>query len=254
MTIKSERSLELISEPRYSNSYRMGLIVPSLNVTIEPEFNAVAPRDISILATRLKLERGDAKSLEKMADRTEEACELLSSAEVDVVVYACTTGSLVRGLEWESRLVKRMKSKTSAKVTTTARAVVDALKDKNLKRVAVGTPYTEDLNKIERKFLETNGIEVTQIKGLECVKGEDLHSLGPRKTIELARAIDSAEAQGIFLSCTDLKTVTVIEALERELRKPIISSNVATLWKALKMMKYGKREISGYGSLLETID
>ncbi len=229
----------------------MGLIVPSLNVTIEPEFNAIVPHDISIHATRLLLEQGDTKSLERMAKLTEEACALLASAKVDIVVYACTTGSLVRGLEWESQLVKRMKSQLSCPVITTAGAVVKALREMKLSKVAVGTPYTDELNKVEREFLESNGIEVTKIKGLGCVTGEDLHRHSPETTVKLARQVDSEEAQGIFLSCTDLKTVTVLESLEKSLGKPVVSSNAATLWNALKAMKYrGEKKVSGCGSLL----
>jgi maleate isomerase len=229
----------------------MGLIIPSLNVTIEPEFNAVAPRDISIHVTRLMFKQGDVKSLEKMAELTEEACDLLATAEVDIVVYACTTGSLVKGLEWESKLQKRMKSRTKAPVITTAHAAVDALREMDLKRVAVGTPYTDELNRIEKKFLESNGIEVTKIRGLGCVKGEDLHKYSPEKTKSLAISVDDNYAQGIFLSCTDLKTVTVIEELEKRLRKPVISSNTATFWKALKVMKYRGEKTSHCGLLLK---
>jgi maleate isomerase len=237
-------------KPRYSNNHRLGLIVPSLNVTIEPEFNAVVPNDITILATRLMLEQGDLKSLERMAKLTEQACDLLSSAVVDVVAYACTTGSLVKGLEWESRLIERMQSRTRARVITTAGAVIDALKIMGLKKVAVGTPYTEELNEVEQKFLQSNGIKVVKMKGLGCVKGEDLHKYSPEKTKGLAFDVDSKEAEGIFLSCTDLKTVTVIEEIEKELRKPVISSNMATLWKALTVMKYKREKIPYCGSLL----
>jgi maleate isomerase len=229
----------------------MGLIVPSLNVTIEPEFNAIVPQDISIHATRLLLEQGDTKSLERMARLTEQACDLLASAKVDILVYACTTGSLVKGLEWESHLVKRMKSRVSVPVITTAGAVVDALHEMNLSKIAVGTPYAERLNEIERDFLESNGIEVTMIKGLGCVKGEDLHKYSPDATRKLALEVNSNEAQGILLSCTDLKTITVIESLERNLRKPVVSSNTATLWKTLRAVNYkGEKKILGCGSLL----
>jgi len=239
--------------PRYSNKHRIGLIVPSLNVTIEPEFNAIVPPDISIHATRLKLERGDIESLEKMAKKTEEGCDLLSSAKVDVVVYACTTGSLVKGLGWESNLVKRMRTRTKAEVITTAQAVVDALREMKLNTVSIGTPYTNELNRIEKEFIESNGIKVVMIKGLGCVQGEDLHKYDPKKTSELASSVDCEDADGIFLSCTDLKTVTVIEQLERKLKKPVISSNTATLWKALRVMKYKNPKIMECGALLRQI-
>ena len=247
------RKSALTTEPRYSNKFRIGLIVPSLNITIEPEFNAIAPKNISIHATRLLLERGDKRSLERMAKRTEEACDLLASAKVDVIAYACTTGSLVKGPEWEADLLRRMNSRVSVPVITTAGAVVSALKEMGLEKVGLGTPYTDALNKVEVDFLESNGIHVTKVKGLGCITGEDLHKYPPGETRRLARQVNNKDAQGIFLSCTDLKTVAVIQSLEGELRKPVVSSNVATLWKTLKALKYKGEKIRGSGSLLERI-
>jgi maleate isomerase len=247
------RNNTLTIEPRYSNKFRIGLIVPSLNVTIEPEFNAITPKSISIHATRLLLESGEKRSLEKMAKRTEEACDLLASAKVDAIAYACTTGSLVKGSEWETDLIRRMKSRVSVPVITTAGAVVNALKTMGLEKVGLGTPYTDTLNEIEVDFLESNGIHVTRVKGLGCITGEDLHKYSSGETRRLARQVNSEDAQGIFLSCTDLKTVTVIASLEKELQKPVVSSNVATLWKTLKALKYKGKKIRGCGSLLERI-
>ena len=243
----------LTIKPRYSNEYRIGLIVPSLNVTIEPEFNAFAPQNISIHATRLLLEKGERNNLERMAKRTEEACDLLSSAKVNVIAYACTTGSLVNGLEGEKDLLRRMQSRVDVPVVTTAGAVVSALKEMNLKKVGLGTPYTDKLNEVEVDFLEASGIHVTKVKGLGCVTGEDLHKYPPSETKRLAKQVNSKEAQGVFLSCTDLKTFTVISSLEKELRKPVVSSNVATLWATLKAMGYNGEKISGHGSLLKRI-
>jgi maleate cis-trans isomerase len=223
--------------PRYSNAYRIGLIVPSLNVTIEPEFNSYAPPDISILATRLLLPKGDMEHLAQMAEDTEDACDLLSTAKVNVVAYACTTGSLIKGIEWERELAKRMESRVKVPAVTTASAVIDALRKLGLSRVAVGTPYINEVNAAERRFLEESGIEVTQIKGLGYVDGESLHKEPPETALKLARSVDSPNAQGIFLSCTDLKTFTMIDEIERALGKPVVSSNSATLWKSLEVMK-----------------
>ena len=189
--------------PRYSNAYRIGLIVPSLNVTIEPEFNAYAPSDVSVHATRLLLPKGDIEHLAQMAQDTEPACDLLATAKVNVIAYACTSGSLVKGIEWERILAKRMESRVRVPAVTTASAVIDALHKLHLSKVAVGTPYIEEVNAAERKFLENNGIAITQIKGLGYVEGETLHMEPPETAMKLAEAVDSSEAEGIFLSCTD---------------------------------------------------
>src|SRR5579872_4152880 len=161
--------------PRYSNAYRIVLIVPSLNVTIEPEFNSYAPSDVSVHATRLMLPKGDKEHLAQMAQDTEPACDLLSTAKVNVIAYACTTGSLINGIEWENSLAKRMESRVHIPAVTTASAVVAALRKLGLSKVAVGTPYIDEVNSAEKKFLEDNAIKVTKITGLGYMDGESLH-------------------------------------------------------------------------------
>jgi maleate isomerase len=235
--------------PRYSNTYRIGLIVPSLNVTIEPEFNAYAPSDVSVHATRLLLPKGDKEHLAQMAQDTEPACDLLGTAKVNVIAYACTSGSLIRGIEWERDLAKRMESRVRVPAVTTASAVIDALKKLHLSKLAVGTPYIDEVNAAERKFLEDNDIAVTQIKGLGYVDGETLHREPPETAMKLAESVDSSHAEGIFLSCTDLKTFTVIDEIEKALGKPVISSNSATLWKCLQVMKKDPPERTDLGIL-----
>lgn len=245
---KSPRSDSLI-QPRYNCSHRLGMILPSLNVTIEPEFNSIAPRNVSIHATRLLLEKGTRKDLEKMSVNTEDACKMLESAKVGVILYACTTGSLIGGKKWEKQLIKRMKSSVSVPVVTTAGAVVDAATEMGLKKIAVATPYSDQLNFAERDFFEENGFVVTNLKGLGYFSGEDLHAEPPETAIRLAREVDSEDADGVFLSCTDLKTVTVLSKLENELGKPVFSSNAASLWSSLRMLKV-EEKVKGCGSLL----
>ena len=240
--------------PRYGGDCRLGLIVPSLNVTIEPEFNYAAPAGVSIYATRLMMKKGTRKDLEAMAEDTEKACNMLETAKVGAILYACTTGSLIGGKKWEKELEQRMRSSVAVPVLTTAGAVVESLREMKLSKVAVGTPYARELNDAEEKFLEENGFVVTKIKGMNIINGEDLHAKSPETSVKLAKEVNSSDAQGIFLSCTDLKTMTVLEGLERDLGKPVISSNAASLWKSMKVLKKESKltgKILGFGSLLE---
>jgi maleate isomerase len=238
-----------VNAPRYSNAFRIGLIVPSLNVTIEPEFNAFAPAEISIHATRLLLPKGDKEHLAQMAEDTEAAANLLATARVNVIAYACTTGSLINGLTWEKSLIKRMESRDRVPAVTTASAVIDALSKLHISKVAVGTPYVDEINTEEKKFLEKSGIEVTKIYGLGYVDGEALHKEPPETAVKLAKRVDSKEADGIFLSCTDLKTFTVLDSIEKTLGKPVVSSNSATLWKCLETMGWKGKESVTLGAL-----
>jgi maleate isomerase len=239
----------MMDKPRYSNLHRIGLIIPSLNVTIEPEFNAYAPEDVSVHVTRLLLSKGDPKHLAEMGRETEKACKLLGTANVSVIAYACTSGSLIGGSSWEKKLAARMRSRLRIPVVTTARSVVDAFRELGISKVAVATPYVREVNQLEKKFLEQNRIGVTKITGLGYVYGEELHREPPAAAIEMAEQVDSDEAEGIFLSCTDLKTFTVLDRIERLVGKPVVSSNSATLWSCLRAMKLDAK-IPALGSLL----
>lgn len=231
---------------------RIGLIIPSLNVTIEPEFNAMAPEGVSIHATRVLLERGTAEALRHMAGETEKAAELLATAQVDIIVYACTTGSLVGGLGWDQKLIGRIESKSNIMATTTATAVVAALKELAVNSVAVATPYIDELNHMEKAFLEANGIKVAHIEGLSFTKGGELNNLDPGVAYALGKKVDRDTAQAVFLSCTGFKTIAIIEALEQDLGKPVLSSNTATLWDVLRRLRI-KEPVVGYGELFHRI-
>ena len=239
-------------DPHYGTGRRLGAIIPSLNVTFEPEFNAMAPREISVHVTRLLLERGNREGLVKMAENVKDASKLLQTANVGAVLYACTSGSLVGGNSWEASLTEMIESAAEVPAVTTARAVVDALRSVGARKVAVATPYSEELNHDERRFFESNGFKITEITGLGYTEGEDLHREPPETAIRMAREVDSRDADAVFLSCTDLKTATVVQGLEKELGKPVLSSNVASLWAALKLLGV-KTPVRGYGSLLRGI-
>ena len=198
------------------------------------------------------MKKGTARDLEDMASDTEKASAMLSTARVNLVLYACTTGSLIGGKKWQEDLERRMRASVSVPVITTAGAVVDALREMKLEKIAVGTPYAEELNSAEMSFFEENGFEVTKLEGLGHVNGEDLHAETPEATVALAKRVDTGNADGVFLSCTDLKTLTVLEQLERDLGKPVLSSNSASLWKCLKVLGGGRDlSVKGCGSLLE---
>lgn len=232
----------------YGRRLRIGLLVPSSNTTMEPEFNRMVPRDISIHTARMRLEEVTPEELVKMAVEAESAASLLATADVDVLVYGCTTGSLIGGTEWEERLVSSIEEESGIPTLSTSRAVVDALKAVGGRSVAVATPYTDDLNRLEYAFLESSGIEVTTIQGLGLVSNLEIGRTEGVVVEDLVREVAEG-ADILFISCTNLPTISLIEKLENELRKPIITSNQASLWAALRGSEVA--EISGYGVLLK---
>lgn len=231
---------------------RIGLIIPSLNVTMEPEFNAMAPAGVSIHATRLLLERGTAEQLEKMAGDTEKAALLLKTADVDIIVYGCTSGSLIRGTGWDREIIAAIENVAGIPATTTSTAVIEAFHELGVKSVAVGTPYITEVNEREKKFFEDHGVRVVHIEGLNYTRGEELHREPSATAYLLGKRVNRPDADCVFISCTDFKTLEVIGLLERDLRKPVVSSNTATMWSALQ--KLGLRDaLEGYGEIMRRL-
>lgn len=223
--------------------------MPSSNTTMEPEFYMMAPAGVSIHTARMRLVETTAETLIKMAEYAESEADLLATAEVDVIVYGCTTGSLVGGVEWEEELVQRIESETGVPTLSTSGAVVDALKTLEVGRIAVATPYTDDLNKLERDFLESYGMEVTAIQGLGIVRNVDIGRTRWEAVGKLARSV-AGGAGAVFISCTNLPTIDLIETLEAEFRCPVVTSNQASMWAAIRGC--GFSGIEGYGTLLSS--
>ncbi|MGE0797007.1 MAG: aspartate/glutamate racemase family protein [Lautropia sp.] len=235
----------------YGWKARIGLIVPSTNTVNEPEFWQLAPRGVSIHTSRvLATGPSDRNAFVRMEQGLELATEQLATAEVDVVAYGCTTGSIVCPLP---ELVEKMTAKAGVPSLTTAAAVVAALRACGVRRVAVGTPYNDYLNDSEARFLRDYGFEVAHLGALQPPEGESRRTIG-RIPLEaswrLAHAVDRPDADAVFLSCTNLATLDVIAELEHELGKPVITSNQATFWACLRMLRLNLA-IDGYGRLLQ---
>ena len=231
----------------YGLRLRMGLLVPSSNTTMEPDFYRMAPEGVSVHTARMRLDEVTPDELIRMADDAERGAALLATAGVDVVVYGCTTGSLVGGVEWEEDLVDRLHENTGIRTMSTSGAVMGALRALRARRVGVATPYTDVLNLLEAEFLGDHGFQVAAIEGLGLVDNLEIGRV-ERGVIEgLVEAV-AGEADTIFVSCTNLPAIDLIDGLERTHGRPVVTSNQASLWAALR--DSGVKEITGYGELL----
>ena len=234
----------------YGWRLRIGLIVPSSNTTMESEFFMMAPEGVSIHTARMLLREARAEALREMSKDAERGASLLSTAAVDVILYGCTTGSLLGGSEWEKELMERVQRSGKAPSFSTATAVVDALKELGAEKIVVATPYIEELNALEKHFLESQGFKVLEMKGLGLMRNLDIGRETPSTAYRLAREVFRPEADAVFISCTNFRTIEVIGALEADFGRPVVTSNQASMWKALRVGGVGER-VFGYGRLLE---
>ena len=229
---------------------KFGLIVPSSNTTMEAEFCRMASGWATVHTARMRLRKITVDDLKEMEHMTIDASMLLADAKVDIIGYGCTSGSFFRGKGHDREIEEKITEITGIPSVATAKAVVKALDELHLSRVCVATPYTEEINRLVKNFLKQDKIEVLKIKGLNIADNIEVGSEEPSTAYEMAKDVYTPETQGIFISCTNFRTIKVIERLEKELKVPVISSNIATLW-AMMRKAGSEKKIEGYGRLLQ---
>ena len=235
---------------------RLGFLVPPGNPTVETEMIELAPKGVSVHFQRM-VARGavgapDGQSArnEMMLRHIDESIEMLALVEPDVIVIAHTATSYHLGREREADLLGRLSAAAGTRVTTAFASVAAALQRLGVRRLALCAPYARETMLQGKAHLETHGFEVVSCDNIPDVT--NIYDETAERAYKLARSIDSAEAEAVFLTGTGLPTLPVLEALETDLGKPVISSASAMMWHALRLA--GVREIiPGYGRLL-TLD
>ncbi|ANF21875.1 maleate cis-trans isomerase family protein [Thermococcus piezophilus] len=213
---------------------RLGLIVPSSNTTMEMEFHSSLPDGVSLHTSRVPLRNVTEEELIKMNALAVESAKLLRDAGVELILYGCTSGSFIGGKDFEKELEAKMENEVNVPVVSTSTAVIEALRMLDAQSILVVTPYTDEINEREREFLEANDFEVLDIRGLGIEDNAQIGKLEPYEAYRLAKATFVDEADAIFISCTNLRTFEIIEALEEDLGVPVVTSNQASLWLALR--------------------
>jgi maleate isomerase len=237
----------------YGEKGRIGLIVPSNNTVVEQEFRRILPEGITSYATRMRNTKADIGDLEMMVSHATRGADELSTAEVDVIAFACTAGSLLHGIEWERKLRSDLeKASGGIPCITTSQAVIDAFGHLGLRRLVAATPYVDELNRAEKRFFEASGFEVLDIRGLGIRRAADLGRCYPKEALDLAMSLPYQKADGIFISCTNFRTIDILSELEERTGKPALSSNLATLWAAIKCLPKACGPIRGFGCLLHS--
>lgn len=215
---------------------RLGLMLTSSDRTTEPEFTRTVPRGVSLQASRMHLEDGvvTPETLSEMAGDVERCARLLATADVDAIAYVCTTGSLLKGNGYAAEIESRIADTAGGPAVATAASITRAFDHLGVDSLAIATPYNERLDGLERTFLEDAGYSVEAIDGLGFETDAEIAAQPPERTFRHASSVDTDDADAVFISCTGTRTFEIIEPLEADLGKPVVTSNQATLWDALR--------------------
>lgn len=228
---------------------RIGLLVPSSNTTVEPEFYRVLPREVTLHTARLFLAHISPDTIAAMVSELETQGKLLASADVDVIMLGAVAPGFLKGAGYDRELAQKIEAATGKRATTAATALLAALEHLGASRIVVGGPYDAGVGAIAKSFLEANGIAVLATHELGFTDNLAVGRLGAETAYELGKRIDHPDAEAIVFAGTNMKTMDVIEKLERELGKPVISTTAASLWQALGIVGW-TGGIPGYGRLL----
>lgn len=219
---------------------RFGVLVPPGNTAVEDELPRYLPANVQMHTNRLYRRTVEVSfdSLTEMLNSAEQSAKGLSQANPDVIMFACTSGSFINGPGTDLDLAKRIETACGVPVITTATAARTALTTIGAQKVYAVTPYPKRLNELEVAFLEGNGFTVTGLEAIPCDDTVAIREIPSRRIAELAlkNRVAAQKADAVFLACTNLHTMDQIEMLEAELGRPVLSSNLSTLWAAFDKM------------------
>jgi maleate isomerase len=216
----------------------IGVVVP-FDFALDRELWRWAPEDVSLHITRMPYAPLPA-TLEMAVHISDPALVAKGYDDVRAVsplmmAYACTSGSFIGGRAGEVALVSAMTAAGAPAAVTTSGALLEALSRLDVSRIATATPYVAELTVGLTTYLAEAGIEVVAAAGLALTS--DIWTVPYDVTAGLVRDTDTADAQAVFISCTNLPTYDLIAGLEHELGKPVLTANQVTMWSALRVIE-----------------
>jgi maleate isomerase len=246
-----------------SKNYRVGLIVPSSNTTMETEIPAmlhsrqqIQPEErFTFHSSRMRMMHVNPEELKKMDVSSDRCAVELSDARCDVLAYACLVAIMCQGPGYHEISEKRLGKVTeenggATPIVSSAGALIEGLDAIGAKKVSIITPYMKPLTKTVIEYLNGAGIEVIDSISLEVADNLEVGRLNPLNLIEHADRLNIEGADAVVLSaCVQMPSLPAIQAVQDRLGLPVLSAGVATVYKILKQLNL-KTEVPNAGHLL----
>lgn len=234
---------------------RIGVLLPSGITVIEGDFQHLMPEGVSCHYHRYDFTGGlpgDEKDvlerLSKAKGHISEATKIISHVRPSLIIMAGTATSFIGGFGYDTELIQIMnKASDGIQATTTSTSVTVALKQLGVKKISLAVPYVEGAARKAAEFIEGHGINIVNSRWLGKA-GPDIPNTSEQEIYQLVKQVDTIESEAVFISCTDFNVLKLIQHLEMDLGKPVITSNQATFWNALRLIDVNDK-ISGYGRL-----
>jgi len=229
---------------------KVGLIALSTDYTIESDFNTLC-RDLplDIFVNRIHNQNPLTKeNLLKMQDELESvAKKILPDEKIDTIAYGCTSGTIAIGEDNVKEKV--LLAKPDCYVTTPVTSAIKAFKEMRIKKIAVFTPYPESVNKTIFEYFTKKNIKVLSFASLNLDLDSDIAKIDPKYLLETLTKLDTTNADALFISCTALPVLKILDEVEKKINKTVLSSNQTLIWDTIRSIGY-KSSVKGYGKLL----
>ena len=230
---------------------RIGLITLGSDFRIEKDFNNVVyGKSIDLYVNRIHCYNPlTNETLAKMADDiTDVTKDILPDQRIDCVAYGCTSGTVAAG--YETIKSKINLAKPDAEVTTPITSTIKALKKLGIKRISIFTPYTKTINDSIVSYFKKENIIINSLTYFDIASDLDIGKVDENYLFEVLSKINLEDSDALFVSCTALPALSIIDKLEKKMNKVILSSNQTLIWDALNLIG-NKEPVVGYGKIFE---
>lgn len=223
---------------------RIGLMVPANNTTMEAELLAWLPQGAVCTTLRIPRQQGllTEGDIPAYVEKAESLAGCFAKEPVDLVVYGCTAAGILAGPERDAAIASSLERITGSPVVTTASSMVASLRDEEASDIALVTPYSDEVNRRLKAFLAQAEIRVRNMRTLGAASVEELGAIGADAVAGLARETVDDGCDALFIACSQLPTRAIVGPLEKEFRKPVWSSVMATAWRAAETLGVAMNE------------
>ena len=227
---------------------RIGLLALATDVNSERDLRRMAPEGVEIFTNRIA--NADPVTLDNLramaGDVTRAACGILPGNRIDVMMYGCTSGTVAIGDAEIARLIRV--ARPGVPCTNPINAALAAFASFGARRISLLTPYTRAVNDAIAELLRARGLELVSVAGFDLDRDDDMTAVPPPAILAAGVEVCDPAADLLFVSCTALRTSEIVDALERRLGKPVVASNPALLWHALRLID-NHDPVAGLGGL-----
>jgi maleate isomerase len=228
---------------------RIGFIIPSSNRMVEPQMTRFMPPGVSPHFTRIGMTNRHKAPLEELLPRITYAAELLADSKCDVIVLQCTGTSMSGGVDMDKRVVVEIEKATKRPSLSTASALNEAFAALKAKRLVFISETKQDDHNKKVAYLREAGYDLVADKAASLAGTDAYCTTPPQFWYDLAMSMRNDTADAYFLSCANIHSIDVIENLERDLGKPVVTSNQAAIWCSLRIAGIGD-DIPALGALM----